>query len=721
MRDGNVEGKRQWRGGVVTRHWIVLSILGIVAVVGIAVVLSARSHLSAGGIRTVSYTVPAAPRLVAAPGETVYRIDPSHSEVSYSVAERIVGRTAGHASGSTSGIAGDIALNRGAVAASRVGPIVANLEELHSDNNLRDARIRSDFLESHAYPLATFSVDQLQGAPVAPGAGTTYPLEMVGHLTAHSRTIPLTWHVVASFDTKSLTATATTVVKMSALGVGPISLAGLVTTGDDVTLTMKLVATDPSTSTIPTEIAAPGSAAKSAGSSPSFSHEVAPILAANCASCHRSGEVGAEHWVFDTAGDAAKIADGIGVVTKARYMPPWPASGPGLPLAHSKALDPKQVDTLVRWADAGGRLDVPAATPVPPVAGPVGVAPRADISLAMPEPYTGDPAVPNDYRCFVLDPHLSAPTFITGYTVTPQERREIHHAQIFHIDAQQATEGLKRSGADGRPGWQCYAGPGLPSSAAQVRTGRGGFRDGLAGQAGLIAGWVPGQDPVVYPEDSGVLFQPGDAVVFQIHYHYDRAPLPDRSSISFQTAPGTDPIKPLTIVNPLAPVEIPCMPGATAALCDRDAALADAARQYGPAGSFIEPGLLLLCRRSATDLIAGFSGVASSSCDTKVPVSGQLVGAMGHMHTLGKSFRLTLDPDRPEHRILLDIPIWNFDWQMNYQFDKPLHVDAGQTIRMECSWDRSVDPNRTQKYIIFAEGTEDEMCFSTYAVIPDAH
>lgn len=49
------------------------------------------------------------------------------------------------------------------------------------------------------------------------------------------------------------------------------------------------------------------------------------------------------------------------------------------------------------------------------------------------------------------------------------------------------------------------------------------------------------------------------------------------------------------------------------------------------------------------------------------------------MHTLGKSFRFTLAP-----------------------------------------WDRSLDPNRAPKYIVFAEGTEGEMCFGTYAIIPDA-
>ncbi len=69
--------------------------------------------------------------------------------------------------------------------------------------------------------------------------------------------------------------------------------------------------------------------------------------------------------------------------------------------------------------------------------------------------------------------------------------------------------------------------------------------------------------------------------------------------------------------------------------------------------------------------------------------------------------------------MLLDIPVWNFDWQMNYGLKTPIHVEAGQTVRMECSWDRSLDPNRPPKYIVFAEGTEDEMCFGTYALIPD--
>jgi hypothetical protein len=214
--------------------------------------------------------------------------------------------------------------------------------------------------------------------------------------------------------------------------------------------------------------------------------------------------------------------------------------------------------------------------------------------------------------------------------------------------------------------------------------------------------------------------QPGDALVFQVHYHYNTTPKPDRSTVSVQLDPGTAPIKKLEVVNPIGPVEIPCMPGVVAPLCDRSAALQEAARLYGPAGSFIEPGLLGICGKTAAGLAATFKdGVAHSSCDTKVPFSGTIVGTLGHMHTLGKTFRFTLDPDTPKPSVLLDIPVWNFDWQMNYELKKPVHVEAGQTIRMECSWDRALEPNRAPKYIVFAEGTEDEMCFGTYSIIPD--
>jgi polyisoprenoid-binding protein YceI len=711
----------------VLGHWRALLTAAVtVVVVGIGLHFwSQYRTVTSAKYTDVNYAVPTAPHLVANAGETVYRIDPTHSQLTYGIGEKLFGHTAHTAHGTTSGIAGDIAVSTSKPSASRVGKIVVNVEQLHSDNNLRDARIRSANLDSHDYPLAYLSVSKLSGLPAHIANGHTYHFTMTSDLTVRGTPAPTVWSVDAKVEGGKLTATATAKVKLTQWGVGPISIVGLVSTSNDATLTMKLTALDPSKFTIPTHLSPPKTASHP-NDSPSFKTAVMPILRANCASCHEPGQIGAQQWTLTDAGDAAAVSDGIGAVVNAKYMPPWPASNAGVPLAHSKQLSSAQIDTIVQWADAGGPLDVPASTRVAPAVGPTGNAPRRDVAMRMNPAYTGSLSNANDYRCFVLDPHFTKPTYVTGYAVTPGHQSEIHHVQIFHIDGSQAAQGKQRSGSDGNSGWSCYAGPGLFSRGDRVsRTADTPEHHrhrvpGFTGQPGLIAGWVPGQDPLTYPDHSGILFEPGDALVLQIHYHYATTPVPDRSTVALQTEPGTAKVKPLDIINPIAPVEIPCMPGATARLCNRDTAIQDDVRLYGPTGAANEAALLALCGTTPEKLAANFrNGIASTTCTYTVPESGIMVGALGHMHTLGKSFRFTLDPGTAKQKVLLDIPTWNFDWQMNYEFQKPIHVSAGETIRMTCSWDRSLDPNRPQKYIVFAEGTEDEMCFGTYAIIPD--
>jgi hypothetical protein len=353
--------------------------------------------------------------------------------------------------------------------------------------------------------------------------------------------------------------------------------------------------------------------------------------------------------------------------------------------------------------------------------------------MKMSKPYAGSETDnPNDYRCFILQPGFTVPTYVTGYQFSPDQIQEIHHAQVFRLPASSLAGQQSQDGADGKPGYSCYTGPGLIGFGGGGGGGGRGAGGGAAGGAngagrsagnsgyGLMAGWAPGQDPVKYPS-AGVLFQPGDFVVLQIHYHYNAPATPDSSTLAFQTAPASSNLPMVRVVNPLAPVEIPCAPADQAApLCNRANALADDQRLYGAAGSFIEPSLLRVCGKTPDQLTAGFTGTTvSSSCDSHVPVSGSIIEVMGHMHTLGKSFRMILDPDTPKQKVLLDIPTWNFDWQMVYQLKTPIHVDRGDTVRIECTWDRSLDPTRAPKYIVFAEGTEDEMCFNTYSVVAD--
>jgi Copper type II ascorbate-dependent monooxygenase, C-terminal domain len=318
----------------------------------------------------------------------------------------------------------------------------------------------------------------------------------------------------------------------------------------------------------------------------------------------------------------------------------------------------------------------------------------------------------------VLQPKLTGTMYLTGYTFLPNQVEELHHAQVFHISPEQKANAARISGKDGKPGWECYGSANLRGRRPQQVPGRTFHRDaGFIVQPNLIAGWVPGQVPVIYPEHAGILLNQGDALVLQIHYHYSGKVTPDTSGLALQLDKPNDTIKAMRVVNPLGPVEVPCAKGAKEKLCDRDAALKNIQKLYGTND---ETGLLALCGKTPEGLTKNFDGVhARSSCDSVVPEDGIMTGVLGHMHTLGKTFRLTIDPGTKDERILLDIPNWSFDWQMNYQLQTPIHVKAGEKITMECSWDRSVDPNRPQRYIVFAEDTEDEMCFGTYSLIPD--
>ena len=118
-------------------------------------------------------------------------------------------------------------------------------------------------------------------------------------------------------------------------------------------------------------------------------------------------------------------------------------------------------------------------------------------------------ATPNDYRCFVLDPHFTKADLhhrLRGHARAPH--RDPPRADLPHRRDRRPRPSDAASGSDGKPGWSCYAGPDL--AVARTRDGDHARSrrpepkrhrvPGFTGQPGLIAGWVPGQDPVIYPD-----------------------------------------------------------------------------------------------------------------------------------------------------------------------------------------------------------------------------
>ena len=89
------------------------------------------------------------------------------------------------------------------------------------------------------------------------------------------------------------------------------------------------------------------------------------------------------------------------------------------------------------------------------------------------------------------------------------------------------------------------------------------------------------------------------------------------------------------------------------------------------------------------------------------------------MHEFGESYTLTINPDTPEERVLIDIPKWNFDWQLSYEPAEELRIERGDVVRITCTWDRTNVIMPEPRYITWSDGTVDEMCFTPLAVLPD--
>jgi mono/diheme cytochrome c family protein len=686
----------------VRRHpWRALSVATLVVLAGGAFLARDVIRLTLAPEAPIDATLPVVPALSPAPDEVVYRVDASRSELHVGVDEVLAGAER-RVELTTKAIAGDVAVSSGATTEVRLGEVAVDVHQLRSDNNLRDKALHHEFLESHRYPevrLRETTVELPADATPTSVSGAT----LEGTLEVKGQGYPVEWEVDARVVGDTLTATATTRLSMSELGVGPISKAGLVRSSDEVDLRLQLVAVDGRSFEPPVGLVsnAVDARADGEGEGPSFASDVQPVLEANCASCHATGEIGASMWTLDTAGDAAEVADGLAVVTQAGYMPPWPASDVGVEVHNARGLSDDDIATMAEWAAAGGPLDVDPATPVDAPDRPEIRLPRPDRVVKMAEAYKGTPEELDDYRCFVLDPQVTEPSFLTAYTFDPDQLAVVHHSIVSRVRQRDVAAMEEKDRADDGPGWSCLAGMG-------------------ASTGDRVAGWVPGQRPVVFREGEGFDLQPGDVLVAQIHYHYDPDTPPDRSGMTLELEPASPEMTALQSRSLIGPVELPCPTGTDGELCDRDAALVDINERFGPGAAGIANGLHFLCGTTPEEVAATFDGnVGTTTCDYQVRQGAELIGMLGHMHEIGSSYRLTLQPDTPEETVLLDIPVWNFAWQLAYSPVEEVRLEAGDVLRVRCQWDRRLRHETDPAYIVFAEGTLDEMCFSTLTLRPD--
>ena len=327
-------------------------------------------------------------------------------------------------------------------------------------------------------------------------------------------------------------------------------------------------------------------------------------------------------------------------------------------------------------------------------------------TIAVPRPYAPQP--PNggtdEYRCFLVDPALRRPAFLTGTRFVPSNADVVHHAIVYKVRATDVPVARTLDGGDPEDGWTCFGGTGIAGTDPAHAMDAGGD---------WIAAWAPGMGEDRLPAGTGHRIEPGAQLVLQVHYNLLRAPAgaTDRPGIQLRLAPGTDRLVPLRTQLLPAPVELPCAAGESGPLCDRTAAVFDVIRRLGdPAGARVA-GLSLLCRPGGRPTTGGVQ-----SCDHPIRYDGRVYAVGGHMHLLGTRITVRLNHGRPGARTLLDVDPYSFHDQRIVPLPKPVAVRAGDTLRVTCHHDASQRPHLAElrglppRYVVWGDGTGDEMC-----------
>jgi hypothetical protein len=328
------------------------------------------------------------------------------------------------------------------------------------------------------------------------------------------------------------------------------------------------------------------------------------------------------------------------------------------------------------------------------------------VDVGLPQAY--QPAAPNggtdEYRCFLVDPKLTAPAYLTGSRFRPDNTAIVHHAIIYRLGPEQATQAARVDAGSPGEGWTCFG------------------DTGVQGQAAWVAHWAPGAGETLMPDGKGFTMAPGSKLVMQVHYNLLGAKdsTADRSSMQMRLAEGNKPLKALETALVMAPIELPCAAGESGPLCDRDAAVADVVKRFGEESGQTVQQLSQWC--SGGKPAPG----NTQSCDQPVERAGTLHMAAGHMHLLGRAIKVELNPGKPGATTLLDVPQYNFDNQALLPLPKPVAVRPGDTVRVTCTHDAKLRQMLPQlkplppRYVVWGEGTSDEMCLGILVMEPAA-
>ncbi len=244
-----------------------------------------------------------------------------------------------------------------------------------------------------------------------------------------------------------------------------------------------------------------------------YARDIAPIIQANCMSCHRLGQSAPFPLLtyYDVIAHAKQIAE----VTHSRFMPPWKPEPNYGRFVDERRLTDHELALIQAWVEAGvpkgNPADLPSMAP-PDDEWELG---RPDEILQMSQVFKVPAAGPDIRQYFVIPSNLTQHKLVTAVDFKPGAPQTVHHAS-FYLDT--AHAGRRLDAADYGPGYQGFGGPGFPAN-------------------GTLRSWFPGMTPRHLPRGMGRLVLRDSDIVAEIHYVCTGKIEHDRSRIGVYYAP----------------------------------------------------------------------------------------------------------------------------------------------------------------------------------------
>jgi hypothetical protein len=415
---------------------------------------------------------------------------------------------------------------------------------------------------------------------------------------------------------------------------------------------------------------APQSAAAPAARTLTFSRDVAPIVFAKCAACHRPGEVAPMSLL--SFKDVRPWAGAIREKVAARAMPPWHADRSYGTFRNNPSLSQAEIDTIVRWVDGGAPEGNPKDLPARPKFAEGWQIGKPDQVFEMAADFEVPARGTIDYQYFEVPTNFTDDRWMQAGEVRAGDRAHVHHIIVYVREPQprprQAVVSIRpilaASAATLAPAPRPApaAGAVAPPPAASRTTDN------------MLVNWAVGEDAPVYLPGMAKKIPAGSTLIFQVHYTTNGTAGRDRSRLGliFSKEPPAQEIRTAAIANPLFAI---------------------------PGGASHHP----------------VEAEATFGEDVKVWTMHP------HMHLRGKDMTYTATYPDGRQEIVLRVPRFDFGWQTDYWLAQPILLPKGSKLHVAAHFDNSAankanpDPAATVRW---GDQTWEEMMigFFTYTV-----